>query len=201
MKTVYRFSSGETGPGRYPWVFSIDLHWEDGPDLCPICHFNEGRYAGIGYATVEGGREWPDMLGVGSAGPSKLFSNRVVERLQAIPSLKNKIEFGQINLLIENSKCNAKPPKYFYLNVACKVPVDINLSHSRILKQCSACHRILKLDPLRPFYPDLQQWCGTPIFEMGYSRGRALYCSEEIKQLAERDGWTNFEFALVATKP
>jgi len=142
------------------------------------------------------------VLGVGSVGPSKLFSKRVVETLRELPLLQKKVNYGEVRIVAERSRCKLKPPEYFYANLTSRVPVDIEASHSTILRQCAACGRILKLKsvPAYPVQPDLRQWDGTPLFEMGYSRVRALYCSEEIKGLAEQEGWRNFEFMLVPVK-
>jgi hypothetical protein len=141
-----------------------------------------------------GGQEWSDILGCGGGPPSEFFSERVIEDLrnEGIPFLRcTEMPLGKVN---SNRLREIPPPKYFVLEAepgmrirSVSVPIEEQIAarSERPPRWISPCRTI----------GTLSSWDGADLFSPahGYSL-TALFCTERVKELAERKGWTNIEF-------
>jgi hypothetical protein len=166
---------------RCPAIMKMKLKsWEINP-----------RKPGIHIDTV--GVKWPDILGNGAGHPHEFHSTKVLSTFQ-----KNNISLAtvtEIPIAVIRSKRlkNIPPPEYYVLEAPFGIECDTSGSdfdvNGKPIKSTGEYELVLKLSTwngsdlmARPTVSNVKQ----PWYN--------LICTERIKELAKKDGWTNVRF-------
>lgn len=201
---LYRIDSLAVGGTRFPWVG----RWgplESMPffeTLPPVTQKTKIRSWEItpshpGLHIDPGGKIWADVMGCGSTGLSYFVSERVINDLQAegIPILRAT----EMPIAKNLSKAlrDIPAPRYYVL----EADPGIRLAYSAMGLQLDLSGKPILVPGAK--FPeaiyDLATWNGADL--MGklavYDSTTSLLCTERVKELAERKGWTNIEFKPV----
>ena len=200
----YEIESWAVGYTKYPWVGSWGA-LDDMPffkTFPPVVQEVKMKSFEIcndppGLKIDPGGRLWSDVMGCGGGPPSFFVSERIINDLQAegIPILR-ATEMPIAKNLSKALK-NVPPPKYFVL----EAEPGIRLAYSAMGLQLDLSGKPILVPGSR--FPeaiyDLATWNGADL--MGklavYDSTTSLLCTDRVKELAERNGWTNIEFKPV----
>lgn len=141
-----------------------------------------------------GGRVWGDVLGCGGSPPSFFVGERIINdlRVAEIPILRAT----EMPIAKNGSKAlrDIPPPKYYVL----EAEPGMGLDHCAMgLKTDNEGRFILeKGTKLPPEIFSLDSWNGADLFgkKAFHDSTIDLLCTDLVKNLAERNGWTNIEF-------
>ena len=147
----------------------------------------------------QGGKKWPDILGCGSAPPLFFISERLVLSLQGIGAPLGRITEMPIVEINAKALLSESAPRYFVVETKPGIEVDLVATGFKV----DASGKAILNPPPNP-WPSrhkyrLDSWNGSDLFayrHFGPTDGPYLdmFCSERIKELAEREGWTNVRF-------
>lgn len=200
----YEIKSRAVGYTKYPWVAS----WgplEDMPffeTLAPATQKVKMQSWEIncdppGLSIDPGGNEWADVLGCGGGPPSYFVSERIVNELQqmGVPFLRAT----EIPIAKNLSKAlkDVPAPKYFILEA------EPGINYAYDLMGLAVNHSGKPVIDRSKKFPDsiyrLSSWNGADLFgKRGfYDSTINLLCTDIVKNLAERNKWTNIEFTPV----
>jgi hypothetical protein len=152
-----------------------------------------------GLSIDPGGRKWPDFLGNGHSPPMFFVSERVVSDFQNIDvpiARVTEMPIAEINAKALKSK---PAPKYFVIETIPGIEVDWEATG---FKLDASGNPILNPPPNpwpSPYRYRLKSWNGTDLFayrHFGPADGPYIdmFCTERVKELAEKEGWTNVRF-------
>lgn len=143
------------------------------------------------------GKWWPDFLGCGNSPPVFFVSDMVIDDLEAngVP-IWRKTEFP-IASIESKALQKKKPPRYFAVEVENGINIDFPASGIAVdddgipqfTKEQRLNRPILKLDHT--------SWSGTDLFSysnLGNGNRLTVLCTEKVKVLAEKEGWTSIKF-------
>jgi hypothetical protein len=135
-----------------------------------------------------GGRKWPDILGCGDSPPVFFLSARVVESVRQLAPLGRVTEMpiAEINAKALKSK---PPPRYFVVETVPGIEVDFAASNMRV----DAEGKPIPTSATVNLKVRADSWNGSDVFGfLNYDPSNlAILCTERVKQLADREGWTN----------
>ncbi len=200
----YEIESWAVGYTKYPWVGG----WgplESMPffqRFPPITKESKKEFWQVnprppGLIIDSGGKVWSDVLGCGGGPPSYFVSERIVSDLcsagiQILSATEMPIAKNMSKALRD-----VPPPKYYVL----EAEPGINYAYDLMG---------LNLDPTgKPIidrtkkFPEsiycLSTWNGAELFgkRAVFDSTINLLCTERVKKLAERNGWTNIEFKSI----
>lgn len=151
-----------------------------------------------GLEIYQGSSVWPDCIGVGIGWPYRCYSNRIVEDLEAAGiGIWRKTGMPIASVLAK--RLLKKPaPRYFVLEAEHGIETDYDASgvprKSDGSPDVSKRPKHLK----GPLAVKFSTWNGKPLFSCNNDSTMVLFCTEEVKQLAEDKGWTNVKFEEVS---
>jgi hypothetical protein len=150
-----------------------------------------GRLPGL--AIDDHGNKWPDVLRCENPPPSDFFSRKVVDSL-----LQHEVRVREVLPVVVgsilNEKLAADPlPTYYFIEPEPGISIDFGASG---IELDSAGKPRLKVGQPVIAHLDPATWSGYDLFMCRNwpHGGKALYCTERIKRIAEDDDWTNVEF-------
>jgi hypothetical protein len=201
---VYRIESWAVGYTKYPWVAGWGPleHMPFFGTFPPITQEMKLRSFAInnqppGLQIDPGGKVWSDVMGCGGGPPSFFVSDRIVNDLQdeGIPILRATVMPIAKNL--SKALRDVPAPKYYVLEA---VP-GIRLAYDAMGIELDLTGKPILVPGVK--FPeaiyDLATWNGADL--MGklavYDSTTSLLCTDRVKELAERNGWTNIEFKQV----
>ncbi len=178
------------------WTMAISIHsrsrlieW-----CCPDCGAADSYPAGAFDVTVEGGNAYPDILGCG-AYPLMIVSSRVIaswEQNDIGPFVKFPVGVAAAHETMLRSK---DAPQYYRVEIAGDVKVDIPRSGGKISQYCARCGQFsIESFTLKKKAIFAGSWDGSPLFRDKRLFPRVIFCTETVKQLAEKEKHTNFHF-------
>ncbi len=144
-----------------------------------------------------GAKEWPDFMGCGNPLPSFFVSDIVIDDLEAngVPVWrKTHAPIAEVG----SKTLREKPaPKYYVVEVEPGIDVDFEASgvavgsdgKPQLTKDQRAKQPVMRLD--------YSSWTGADLFCYSNWRGGSrldLLCTDKVKALAEKEGWTNVRF-------
>jgi hypothetical protein len=202
----YRIDSISIGGTKHPWAAG----W--GPLECmpffqrfaPVMQESKKRFWKVnprppGLIVDPGGEIWTDVIGCGGSPPSFFVSDKIVSDLNAagirilcateMPIAKN----------LSKALKSVPSPKYYVL----EAEPGINYAYDLMgLKLDSNGKPII--DRTKKFPESiysLSTWNGADLFgkRAVFDSTVDLLCTERVKELAERKGWTNIDFKSVKT--
>jgi hypothetical protein len=128
-----------------------------------------------------------------------LVSERVVAGLRSIHAPMGRVTEMPIAEINAKALKNQPPPKYFVIETFPGIEVDLVATGFKLDARGKAI-----LDPLpQPWPPTFryrpESWNGADLFDRrSFSSVDGpytdLYCTERVKELAAREGWTNTDF-------
>ena len=142
---------------------------------------------------------WPDFLNNGHSPPMFFVSERVIQSLRSIGAQLGRVSempFAEINAKLLKSR---PAPKYYVVETTPGIEVDLVATGFKLDAQGKP---VLTPSPNpwpSPYRYRLDSWNGTDLFayrHFGPTDGpyTDLLCTELVKELAEREGWTNVRF-------
>jgi len=146
-----------------------------------------------------GGRNWPDFLGHGGSAPSFFTCERVVESLRSIGAPMGRITEMPI-ADIDAKVLKSKPaPKYYVIETIPGIEVDLVATGFKLDAQGKAIVNPAPNPWPSPYRYRLDSWNETDLFayrHFGPNDGPYIdmLCTERVKELAEKEGWTNVRF-------
>lgn len=148
-------------------------------------------------------KNWPDFLGNGNSPPMFFVAGRVVESLRSIGAISGRVT--EMPIAEINAKALRRKPAPKYYVVETKVGIELDLIASGFEIDADG-HAIV--DPLPQPWPPLlrhrlDSWNGVDLFacrDFDPTDGPyiEMLCTERVKELAEREGWTNVRFETLA---
>lgn len=144
-----------------------------------------------------GGRVWSDVMGCGGGPPSFFVSERIINDLQAegIPMLRaTEVPIAQ-NL--SKALKDVPAPKYYVLEA------DPGISYAYDLMGLDLDQNGKPIIDRTKMFPEciyrLSSWSGADLFgkKAVFDSTIDILCTEKVKDLAERNGWTNIQFKPV----
>lgn len=152
----------------------------------------------------KGGRRWPDFIGCGHSPPSFFISERVVLSLQNIGASFGRVTEMPIAEINAKALKSIPAPRYFVLETFPGIEVDLAATGFKLDASGEAI-----VDPPPEPWPSryqyrLDSWNGANLFayrHLGPTEGPylELLCTERIKELSEREGWTNLRFVPIGS--
>jgi len=203
---IYSVTSHDIGGGRYPWAsgyrpLETMPFFDDFPSGLKesFRQFWDVNPGNPGMSIDPGGKIWSHVIGCGGGPPGEFFSEQVIADL-----LENKVQFLRatempITKILAKKLLTLPAPKYYVLEAT--PGLEIWSDAIPIEEQIAARNE----HPPRLVLPYLTKcrissWNGADLFSPAHGRSQtAIFCTERIKELAERKGWTNANFTLVET--
>lgn len=145
-----------------------------------------------------GGKHWPDILGCGDSPPGFFISDRVIESLRSIAAPMGRVTEMPIVEINAKALKNKPAPKYYVVETIPGIEVDLEATGFKLDRQGKPI-----LNPPPNPWPTyryrLDSWNGEDLFayrHFGPTDGPYvdMFCTERVKELAEREGWTNVRF-------
>lgn len=162
--------------------------------ICPECNAVQKIPKGAFNVAVEGGNQYPDILGCG-AYPFFIISAKVVTDWE-----KNGVcNFAQYPVNIARDESNVstvdKPPSYFRIEPEGHCKIDLEASGLQVIRHCPKCN-YLKTQPTVPqgYQIAANSWDGSEIFRDPNLYPRVIFCTHKIMNLANQFQHTNFRF-------
>lgn len=204
----YRVRSLTIGGAKFPYASGFSPlpempfleSWPDARvkrkrDFWSIC-----RPSPPGMIVEPGGRSWPDFIGNGDGPPYFFTSDRVLEDLrnEGIEILRStrmpiaKVEGKAMRKLT--------PPGYHVVEAAPGITVDWAAMGvpTNEKDQMDTSGGLPSPWPPEEWFVDGSSWNGQDLMSFrNFQYWTTLVCSERVKQLAERNGWTNCRFDVI----
>jgi hypothetical protein len=134
------------------------------------------------------GTKWPDILGCGFAPPDFFLSERVVQSLRKLAPLGRITEMPIAEIKAKALK-NEAPPRYFVVETIPGIEVDFAASNMPV----DTTGKPIPSSASVQLKVKTASWGGRDIF--GFSNydpsNLTILCTERVKEVAEREGWTN----------
>ncbi|QIF05567.1 hypothetical protein [Roseimicrobium sp. ORNL1] len=128
-----------------------------------------------------------------------LVSERVVASLRSIGAPIGRITEMPMAEINAKALKNQPPPKYFVIETIPGIEVDLAATGFKL-----DAHGKAILNPLPRPWPSTyryrpESWNGTDLFDVHTISSAdvphtGLYCTERVKELAAKEGWTNTDF-------
>jgi hypothetical protein len=178
------------------WSFAVSIHpkspmvkW-----FCPECG-RAGHYpAGAFDVTVEGGSEFPDVLGCG-AYPLLILSERVMFLLRGAGVACFQEYPVSVAAVKESRVRREEAPAYFRVEITGECMIDFAGSGATIKSICGQCGEIKTQPPMiRRFALVQGSWDGCDLFRDRRYFPRVSFCTQRIVDIAKANGLTNCRF-------
>lgn len=151
------------------------------------------------------GFKWPDLLANGHSPPMFFAGEKIVNGLLSIGApVSRTTEMPIAEILSKSKKLKAvSPPRYFVVETTPGIEVDFEASGFHVDENGRPI-----LNPYPKPAPKLvfraDTWNGSDLFaykHFGPTDGpyTQLFCTEKVKELAEKEGWTNIAFQPLET--
>jgi hypothetical protein len=190
----YQFT--DDSPFQKKWAFAVSMHpkspvvkWS-----CPECGRGARYPVGAFDVTVEGGCEFPDVLGCG-AYPLLILSERAVSVFKA-GGIACFQEYPVTVAAVQESRVRReKAPAYFRVEITGECMIDFAGSGAMIKGICGRCGGI-ETEPLlvRRFALIQGSWDGCELFRDRRYFPRVSFCTQRIVDLAKANDLTNCRF-------
>lgn len=144
---------------------------------------------------IEPGKRWPDFLMNGGSPPGFFVSGRVIESLRAIGLPLGRVTEMPIAEIKSKGLKDKPAPKYFVVET--KPGIEVDFDASNISTDASGKPILTPQSFPKSIMLRESSWNGTDLFDYSnFSQGPYLnmFCTERVKQLAEKEGWTNVRF-------
>ena len=198
---IYRISSQDIGGNRYPWVSGygplekmpfFDSFPQDLKEMKLASWKINNSPRGL--EIDPGGKTWSHVMGCGGGPPCEFFSEQVIEDLldEGVSFLRaTKMPIATV--LAKRLKM-LTPPQYHVLEAAPGLKI---WSESIPIEEQIAAKNENPPRWIGPYLTkcEISTWNGADLFSPSHGRAlTALFCTDRVKDLAERKGWANIEF-------
>jgi hypothetical protein len=144
-------------------------------------------------------RAWPDFLENCHSPPSFFVSERVVASLRSIDAPLGRVTEMPIAEINAKALRNQPPPRYFVVETFPGIEVDLVATGFKLDARGKAILKPLPQPWPPTFYYRPESWNGTDLFDVHSISSvdgpcTDLYCTERVKELAAKEGWTNTDF-------
>lgn len=152
--------------------------------------------------TVEGGSKWPDFIAQGGGHPWFFVSERVVDSLNRIAAPIHRLTEMPIGVILTKALRTVPAPRYFVVETEPGIEVDLAASGYELAEDGKPKRRPFSTSP-SPFKYRGSSWNGTDLFDYHNFLNpdlphTNLLCSQKLKELAEKEKWTNVGFTNMA---
>jgi hypothetical protein len=189
----YRFKNN-SAKKKYTWAYKIEAGKKKSY-RCQQCGKMVVKYAGPISVSVEGGTEYPDILGCGEF-PLVIVTELVISAWES-NEIKcfNKNPIKIIN--VESEKLTkVTPPNYFWIEIEGNCSLDLKKSGYYDVKVCKKCGQPDYFDPFKligyEFIPG--SYSGEHLFRDEKSFPYINFCTEDVLRIAGKYSFTNFHF-------
>jgi hypothetical protein len=191
---LYTFSNNSAYNRQFIWAAKIYPRSEVFERTCSKCGSREQYPIGAFDVMVEGGTQYPDILGCG-AYPFLIVSDKVIDHWHQAGI--TSFQFYPVGIAeIRSRKLrDMQPPAYFRIEIDGRCRIDLEASGLRINQYCPECHH-LSTEPLvaAGFIVVSDSWDGSAIFRDVDLYPRINFCTGLVLDLAHKNKHTNFRF-------
>lgn len=176
-----------------------DLWFLRPPFLASKLRFWEVNPKPPGIHIDSGGRHWPDILGCGSSPPLFFVSDRVVNSLRAINATMGRVTEMPMAEIKAKALKSKPAPKYYVIETIPCIEVDLVATGFKLDVHGKAIVNPPPKPWPSPYRYRLDTWNGADLFayrNFGPTEGpyTEMFCTERVKELAEKERWTNVLF-------
>ena len=162
----YDFGHNSSYTRGFTWAASIRPRSQIVHQACPECGAVKHYPSGAFDVVVEGGTEYPDVLGCGTF-PFLIVSEGVINAWhEAGITCFHTYPVGIADVW-SKELLNVLPPRYLRVEIDGQCLIDLNASEVEVIRVCPRCHRVIE----RPRYPFRHgyrmvpgSWDGCPLF-------------------------------------
>jgi hypothetical protein len=146
---------------------------------------------------LEGGVEFPDILGCG-AFPYLIVSERVVNDWNSNGIDCFTIYEVGIHSIDSAELRKKKAPQYFRVEIKGTCKIDMEQSGLKVVSYCPRCHH-KRTDPMlsEGFRMFADSWNGADLFRDEILYPRVIFCTELVFDIAKHQVHTNFRFEFM----
>jgi len=206
---IYEIAS--EGHGKYAFAFGYspfnDMkfieEWHES-DLKRTLEFWKINPGEPGMQIEESASCWPDVMSCTFSPPSCFFSRKVLESLDSngiavkrtCPIPVGRVKLGKIKTV--------PPPDYFVIEAQPGIQIDYAASGYTIDANGYPDEKVLRPTPRPVLQHAPETWSGVDLFCSSNYFGRPRYlqllCTERVREIAAKDGWTNVFFQRIRVK-
>jgi hypothetical protein len=151
---------------------------------------------------VEEGRRWPDFISHGGGRPFYFVCERVVDSLQRMDAPIQRLTEMPIATIVSKALRNKTPPRYFVVETEPGIEVDFVASGFELDELGKPKRRPFSTSP-PPLRFRGSTWNGKDLFDYHQFSTPVLahtnlLCSSKLKEVAEKEKWTNVSFTNLA---
>lgn len=146
---------------------------------------------------LEGGVEYPDILGCG-AYPFLIVSQRVLEDW-AREAITNYSTYRVEIVSVDSLDLNHRPaPVYYRVELDGRCRIDLAASGLDVLKHCPECDYLQTRPALADGFQMIpNSWDGSDVFRDIALYPRVSFCTRRVLELARKYQHTNFRFEFM----
>lgn len=192
----YEFRNNTAHLTRFTFAISIVPRSEMQRRVCKSCGSVENIPSGAFDVILEGGREYPDVLGCG-AYPFLIVSEAVIRAWQeAEITCFHVYPVGVTLGKVRSARLRAtEPPAYFRVEIDGNCRIDLEASGIQVKSLCPACHHLVTVPAVAPGFRMIpNSWDGCRIFRDPVLYPRVNFCTAEVLEIARKHRFTNFRF-------
>jgi len=190
----YTFRNNSSYNEQFTWASNIHSKSEMVDRICPEYGVRERYPSGAFDVSVEGGNQYPDILGCGTY-PLLIVSQNVVNdwKRAGITSFHSyPVGISEVDSI---GLQDIHYPAYFRIEIDGRCKIDLEGSGLRVIRHSLECHYLVTEPSVASgFKMVLDSWDGSPIFRDDNLYPNVYFCTELVLQLARENKHTNFRF-------
>jgi hypothetical protein len=149
---------------------------------------------------IETGSKWSDLLATGLSPFEFVVSQRLIESLQREGIAIFRKTRMPIHRIRPKRLKDLPPPAYYVLEAVPGLAVDWSAMAVLVGEDGRPRINAIQLMELPPFVFDWSTWSGLDLFSLTNLGSPMIpFCTATVKELAEKEKWSNVEFELVGS--
>ena len=193
---MFVFTHNSSYKTQYTWAFRV-IPSEVQFTVCPVCKAVFERPSGPFDVEVEGGNQYPDVLGCG-AYPFLIVSGRVVDDWHMAEVSDFSYQPVRVVASSPDAPALSYAPAYFWVEPKGSCQIDLDASGIEIVSRGTNCGKLMTV-PAVPtkFKLVTGSWDGSQVFRDKDLFPYLNFCTHNIISLAQKHRHTNFRFEAI----
>jgi hypothetical protein len=194
MSPFFKFSDNTVYNTEFTWAMSIRPRSDMVDQVCQHCGVRKNYPSGAFDVEVEGGREYPDVLGCG-AFPFLIVSRAVANDWKEA-GITSFHTFPVGIAEVRSKRLNGvSAPEYLRVEIDGACQIDLEASGLQVENRCSECgHVHLKPTGISGYKMVPNSWDDSPLFRDPVLFPQVNFCNELVFETAGRHRRSNFRF-------
>jgi len=194
--SYFYFRHNSSFTRHFTWAASIRPRSKMIHRVCPefgvVLHYPSGEFDVV----VEGGNQYPDILGCG-AYPFLIVSQSVVDAWREAGITSFHSYLVHVDEVRSRSKRlhETQPPRYHRIEIGGRCEIDLGASGLEVVRYAPECEYLATNPSLATgFQMVAGSWDGSPLFRDPLHYPRVSFCTQLVLDLARTYRFTNFRF-------